>query len=92
MNSYFIDVGAVSAVIDVQQLFSFFFFWPKKCSGHGRYGRYASYATVLRHDQQGGSLSSTQCSRVELKSKGCVEDVLVYFLQLVTITAGGIVE
>ncbi len=21
------------------------FLWPKKCSGHGRYGRYASYAT-----------------------------------------------
>ena len=49
MNSYFIDVGAVSTVIDIQQLFHLFvylIFWPKTCSGHGRYGRYASYATA----------------------------------------------
>jgi len=45
-NSYFIDIGAVSAVVDVQQRL-IFFFGPKKCSGHGRYGRYASYATVV---------------------------------------------
>jgi len=29
MNSYFIDVGAVSAIIDVQQLFIYFFFGQK---------------------------------------------------------------
>jgi len=46
MNSYFVDVGAVSAVIDVQQLFIISIFWPEKCSGRGCYGRYASYATA----------------------------------------------
>ncbi len=25
------------------------FFWPKRCSGHGRYGRYASYATAMSY-------------------------------------------
>jgi len=45
----FIDVVPVSVVIDFQQLFIYyyFFFCAKKCSGHGRYGRYASYATAL---------------------------------------------